>query len=220
MVPVLGKGDAKFLLNGKIVQVPDCLHIPSLSSPLYSIRHHCRYAGCAFIADNDGCTLTFPDFIVSVDDSKDCLISIQPVPPNSGVDFKATTTQQSTMRRVHFTKHVSIRPCNWVNSSTDQHLRLTEHQLYCYLGNRSLQSFKEIEDIAKDNITVVNTGEISMEIGDAAKIKGSRQSNEPIPGPPTILYTMHANVSYGDSTAPGGIKYILILVDRKSRYCW
>ena len=107
-VPVLGKGDAKFMLNGKIVQVPDCLHIPSLSSPLYSIRHHRRYAGCAFIADNDGCTLTFPDFIVPVDDSKDCLISIQPVPPNSGVDFKATTTQPSTIWRVNFAKHVSI----------------------------------------------------------------------------------------------------------------
>mmetsp|Transcript_14188 Transcript_14188/g.20776 ORF Transcript_14188/g.20776 Transcript_14188/m.20776 type:complete len:98 (-) Transcript_14188:1729-2022(-) len=31
---------------------------------------------------------------------------------------------------------------------------------------------------------------------------------------------MHAGIGYGDSTAPGGIKYILILVDQKSRYCW
>eukprot|EP00957_Ditylum_brightwellii_P188320 14337373-Ditylum_brightwellii.AAC.1 len=59
-----------------------------------------------------------------------------------------------------------------------------------------------------------------MEIGDAAKIKGSRQSNEPIPTPPMTLHTMHANIGYGNSTAPGGIKYIPILVDRKSRYCW
>eukprot|EP00957_Ditylum_brightwellii_P114390 8721056-Ditylum_brightwellii.AAC.1 len=59
-----------------------------------------------------------------------------------------------------------------------------------------------------------------MEIGDAAKIKGSRRSNEPIPRPPTTLHTMHADIGYGNSTAPGGIKYILILVDRKSHYCW
>eukprot|EP00957_Ditylum_brightwellii_P031653 2400739-Ditylum_brightwellii.AAC.1 len=59
-----------------------------------------------------------------------------------------------------------------------------------------------------------------MEIGDAAKIKGSCQSNETIPRPPTILHTMHADIGYGDSTAPSGIKYILILVDRKSRYFW
>eukprot|EP00957_Ditylum_brightwellii_P116639 8896928-Ditylum_brightwellii.AAC.1 len=31
---------------------------------------------------------------------------------------------------------------------------------------------------------------------------------------------MHAAIGYGDSTAPGGIKYILILVDWKSYYCW
>eukprot|EP00957_Ditylum_brightwellii_P103722 7901752-Ditylum_brightwellii.AAC.1 len=63
-------------------------------------------------------------------------------------------------------------------------------------------------------------GEIPMELGDAAKIKGSPRSNIPIPLPPTILHTMHADIGYGDSTAPGGIKYNLILVDHKSRYCW
>eukprot|EP00957_Ditylum_brightwellii_P105778 8067132-Ditylum_brightwellii.AAC.1 len=31
---------------------------------------------------------------------------------------------------------------------------------------------------------------------------------------------MHANIGYSDSTAPGGIKYILILADRKLHYCW
>eukprot|EP00957_Ditylum_brightwellii_P150307 11446684-Ditylum_brightwellii.AAC.1 len=31
---------------------------------------------------------------------------------------------------------------------------------------------------------------------------------------------MHADIGYGDSTASCGIKYILILVDCKSRYCW
>eukprot|EP00957_Ditylum_brightwellii_P006038 457651-Ditylum_brightwellii.AAC.2 len=172
-VLVLGKGDGKFLINRKIVQVPDCLYIPSLSPPLYSIRHHRHYAA----ADNDGCTLTFTEFIVPVDDSKDCLISIQPISPKSRVEFNASSTQKSTMRR-------------------------------------------EIEDIAKDNITVVNIGEIPIEIGDTAKIKGSRQSKEPIPRPPTTLHSMHAKIGYGNSIAPGGIKYILILVDRKSHYCW
>eukprot|EP00957_Ditylum_brightwellii_P094725 7213696-Ditylum_brightwellii.AAC.1 len=59
-----------------------------------------------------------------------------------------------------------------------------------------------------------------MEIGDAAKIKGLCRSNEPIPKPSMTLHTMHADIGYGNSTAPGGIKYILILVDRKSCYCW
>eukprot|EP00957_Ditylum_brightwellii_P105490 8041886-Ditylum_brightwellii.AAC.1 len=38
-----------------------------------------------------------------------------------------------------------------------------------------------------------------MEIGDRAKIKGSRQSKEKIPPPPTTFHSMHANIGYIDS---------------------
>eukprot|EP00957_Ditylum_brightwellii_P114526 8732589-Ditylum_brightwellii.AAC.1 len=104
---------------------------------------------------------------------------------------------------MHFTNHVLIQPYDRVNSSTAQHLCLTEHQLYCYLGNRSLCSYKEIKDIAKENLTIVNTGEIPMEIGDTAKIKGSCQSKEQIPPPPTTFHSIHANIGYGYPTVPG-----------------
>eukprot|EP00957_Ditylum_brightwellii_P142990 10894687-Ditylum_brightwellii.AAC.1 len=212
-VPVVGKRDARFLINGKVIQVSGCLFILSLSSPLYSTQHYCKYAGCAFIADNEECTLTFPEFIVNVDNSKDCLISIQPVLPTSAIDFNAVYINNSSTKRVHFARHVSIHPCDCVNSSSAKHCPLSEHQLYCYLGNRSLHSFKEIEAIAQENPTIVNTGEIPVENGDMAKIQGSQRSNEPVEPPPTTFNTMHADIRYGDSTAPGGIKYILILVN-------
>lgn len=42
---------------------------------------HCRCGqGCSFVADESGRFLTFPDFIVEVDDSKDCLVDFSPVP--------------------------------------------------------------------------------------------------------------------------------------------
>eukprot|EP00957_Ditylum_brightwellii_P002338 179521-Ditylum_brightwellii.AAC.3 len=104
-----------------------------------------------------------------------------------------------------------------MNSSSAKHHRLTEHQLCCYLGNRSLSSIKEIEAIAQENLIIVNTGEIPVEIGDMAKIQGSQRSNQPIEPPPTTFHTMHADIGYGNSTAPGGIKYILILVGQKQR---
>jgi hypothetical protein len=92
--------------------------------------------------------------------------------------------------------------------------------LYRYLGNRTLKSFKEIEKIAQENITVVNMGEIPMELDKNAKLKGSNHNKEPILPPSTILHSAHVDIGFGDSTAPGGIKYILLIVDRKSQYCW
>eukprot|EP00957_Ditylum_brightwellii_P125046 9531864-Ditylum_brightwellii.AAC.1 len=87
-------------------------------------------------------------------------------------------------------------------------------------AKRSLQSFKEIEELAKENVTVDNTGEIPMEIEGAAKIKVSHCSNEVIPPPLTIFCTMYYDIGYSGSTEAGGIQYILILVHRKFCYCW
>lgn len=50
------------------------LHVPSLRLPLYSIQVHCRSIGCTFVANNKGVYLSFPDFILDVDDSHDCLL--------------------------------------------------------------------------------------------------------------------------------------------------
>eukprot|EP00957_Ditylum_brightwellii_P020612 1554298-Ditylum_brightwellii.AAC.1 len=75
-VPVKGKGTALIDFEGHIVQVPDCLHVPFLGASLYSIHHHHDYQGCSFIADNDGCFLTFLSCIINSNDLKDCLILI------------------------------------------------------------------------------------------------------------------------------------------------
>ena len=47
--PVLGKGTAIIALNGKKVLIRDCLHVPDLRNPLYSLRAHQRQRGCGFI---------------------------------------------------------------------------------------------------------------------------------------------------------------------------
>eukprot|EP00957_Ditylum_brightwellii_P210934 15365571-Ditylum_brightwellii.AAC.2 len=79
---------------------------------------------------------------------------------------------------------------------------------------------KDIKQIAQESVTVVNIGKIPMKVGDGAKIKSPSKSKEFIPPPPNIIHTLYCNVGYGDLTAPGRIKYVLVLVDRKSCYCW
>jgi hypothetical protein len=48
--------------------------VPKLRSPLLSVRCFRRLHGCSFVADNSGSFLTFPDFVLPVDDSSDCTI--------------------------------------------------------------------------------------------------------------------------------------------------
>ncbi len=73
-VACLGFGTASFMLQNKHIILHDVLHVPKLRSPLLSVRCFRRLNGCSFLADNSGSFLTFPKFILSVDDSSDCTI--------------------------------------------------------------------------------------------------------------------------------------------------
>jgi hypothetical protein len=73
-VPCTGIGTVQFSLLGKGITLHDVLCVPTLRSPLLSVRVFCRLPGCSFIADNSGSFLTFPTFILPVDDTSDCTI--------------------------------------------------------------------------------------------------------------------------------------------------
>jgi hypothetical protein len=65
----------------------DVLHVPCLCSPLLSVQCFRRILGCSFIADNHGSFLTFPFFILNVDDSSDCTILSSPSSDCDSTDF-------------------------------------------------------------------------------------------------------------------------------------
>ena len=47
--PILGSGSAIIAINGKRILIRECLHVPALCNPLYSLRSHQRQHGCGFI---------------------------------------------------------------------------------------------------------------------------------------------------------------------------
>jgi hypothetical protein len=85
-IECLGVGTTFWRIGGKkgyIVGRRQVLHVPALKAPLLSVRQHRRHQGCSFIADNDGCYLTFPTFSIRVDDSVDCLIAYETLNPTN-----------------------------------------------------------------------------------------------------------------------------------------
>ena len=74
-VPIAGRGTVSFLMGGHSVCLSDCLHVTDLDVHLLSIRvHRRRGSGCTFLADDAGMFLTFPTFVIKVDDHVDTLI--------------------------------------------------------------------------------------------------------------------------------------------------
>jgi hypothetical protein len=95
-----GRGTMIMEVAGKVIAYDKVLHVPDLSAILLSSRVHRRAAkGCAFIADNSGCFLTYPDFHVEIDDTEDCTIECHPV--------SSTTIVPDFDGRCHVTQHSS-----------------------------------------------------------------------------------------------------------------
>jgi hypothetical protein len=77
--PILGSGSAIININGKRILICDCLHVPALRNPLYSLRAHQRQHGCGHIGMHQlGMYLSFPSFIVKVNTDTDCHLSYEP----------------------------------------------------------------------------------------------------------------------------------------------
>jgi hypothetical protein len=74
--PILGSGSAVIVINGKRILIRNCLHVPALCNPLYSLHAHQCQHGCGFIGMQGlGMFVFFPSFIVKVDTSTDCHLS-------------------------------------------------------------------------------------------------------------------------------------------------
>ena len=78
--PILGFGSAVIAINGKLILIRECLHVPALRNPLYSLRAHQRQHGCGFIGMQGlGMYVFFLSFIVEVDTATDCHLSYAPI---------------------------------------------------------------------------------------------------------------------------------------------
>jgi hypothetical protein len=77
---IIGKGSAIISLNSNKTLICDCLHVPDLWNPLYSLRAHQRQHGCGHIGMYGlGVYVFFPSFIIEVDTATNCHLRYQPL---------------------------------------------------------------------------------------------------------------------------------------------
>jgi hypothetical protein len=78
--PIVGHSTAVISLNGKKILIRECLHVPDLRNPLYSLWAHQWQRGCGFIGMYGlGMHVFFPLFIMEIDTATDCHLRYEPI---------------------------------------------------------------------------------------------------------------------------------------------
>jgi hypothetical protein len=123
-VACLGLGTIQFSLQNKSIILHYVLHVPKLRSPLLSVRCFRWLKGCSFLANNTGSFLTFPQFVLGVDDSSDCTINGSlGIPRELDFDSRLVGSSSAVSDNTHFRK--SRRPPCPSNTSTNNVPKLT-----------------------------------------------------------------------------------------------
>jgi hypothetical protein len=98
-IPIQGIGTVRCSLAGHEVLFRKVYHVPALNAPLFSIRTHRRRGpGCSLVADHTGSWLTFPGFILDVDDTDDFLLPIRPSNPDAPLAYAEPVSLRSHLK--------------------------------------------------------------------------------------------------------------------------
>ena len=244
-VPIAGRGSVQFHMDGHSVRLADCYHVPDLDVHLMSIRvHRRRGAGCCFVADDRGMSLTFPTFVVSVDDHSDPLIPITACSPSLSLDAlsycdghgsvlygrachlvgRRMSTRSQTQKDSSL-PHSSVESpplpsCYVSDTGVGKTRRHTPFELHRLFGNRTVGDFARLQEVGS-GLQVVDAQEAVPTVGDFTTIDQRRR------GPSrrrerAKLDLVGMDIGYGSGTSPGGYNYCLTLVDSATRmvFCY
>ena len=218
-----GSGTIRIKIDTKYLQIHDVLLVPNLRCCLYSIRQHQRYLNCAFEANNSTCNLSFPSFSFGINDSTDMVLPLQNIgTTNNSIHWDSTDTPTPAAYQVASPYQTYSPPLplpfHKPNPSNATKTRITSHQLHRYLGFRSISNIKALQTCIDNNTKLVDSGEIPKQIGDFTTIQRTTSNKSSLPRPRQFFDVAHLDIGYGDSIAPGGIRYVLLLVDRKNQF--
>ena len=74
-LPISGYGTIQLQIRDKQVRLA-ALYVPTMKTRLFSVSQHIQYKGCAFLAANNKAHITFPLFIIDVDNTDEFKVPI------------------------------------------------------------------------------------------------------------------------------------------------
>ncbi len=96
--------------------------------------------------------------------------------------------------------------------------RISNIDIHKYFGFSSLKDIKPFQQVSQNTVTFIYSGEIPLEHGNFTTVTHNKHNKSPIQRPSHFFDVAHMDIAYGDTVAPGGIKFALVVVDCKIRY--
>ena len=219
-IPVIGQGTIQLNIQGYILHLHNVYLVPSLQFNLYSVKVHRRYPKCSCLFDNDAATLNFPKFSFDINDDYDMIIyaknilhTVQKIHWSSRDGMRLTAAKST-----HSVSPPLRLPSHKPNPNKQTHRKITNIDIHKYLGFRTLKKLEPFRLVAKDNVSFIEAGEIPLSHGDFTTIQRHQSNKNAVTRPHHFFDIAHMDITYGDTVAPGGIKFALLVVDRKTRY--
>ena len=115
-----------------------------------------------------------------------------------------------------------ILPTEKLSSSTPNQIRLSRDFVAQATGyHKSNLLMKYFDRVAKDTTTLDSTKKSEVLVdGEIATIRSKNRNKNKSPLPKNFSDVWHMDIVYGPCTAIGGIKYALLLIDKKTRKCY
>ena len=132
----------------------------------------------------------------------------------------STMTPEEIQSLLHHdgTTFPPVRPCDTANTS-DKKTHWTSEELHRIMGCRKFKNYKHLLQVSRDG-EWVDGGEFPPSLGSYATIPKSHRGGALDKHRYKYLDAVHMDIAFGDCLSVGGFRYVLVLVDRATRYNW
>ena len=149
--------------------------------------------------------------------------SINPRAEKIPKDHQCNDTQENATKiRSDDSPTPPILPVEKLNSSTPNHIQFSRDFVAQATGyHKSNMLLKYFEIVAKDTVSIEKPEKSEIPIdGEVPTLRSSKRNKVPSKLPKNFSDVWHMDIVYGPCTAIGGIKYALLLIDKKTRKCY
>ena len=136
------------------------------------------------------------------------------------ITFLSNLTREEFIEHVHHpgTTLPDVHSCDTQNGS-DTQASWTPEELHRITGCRRFKNYAHLIQVTRDG-KLVSTGEFPPSLGSYSTIRKAARGKSVDRARYRYLDKVHVDIGFGDVVAVGGTKYVVVFVDRATRYNW
>ena len=217
-VLIRGSGTIQINIDGFTLRTHEAYCIPTLAYCMYSDNEYVKYGKYFTHFGNNKAILSFPIFKFTIFNGDDLYIHAWSLMPSTN-KIHWDSTDYSTHKAWFKNTPQQLLSCKQ-KPSDSAHRQITNIDLHRYVGFLTLKKIKYFDIASKPTVTVIDARDIPLEIDVVSNLQCTNRNTTPLEHPTLFFDVANIDITYGNITAPGWIKYTLIIDDRKTRFTY